>query len=52
LLVADILGAAALVTGSVTLYFQLTATPSREPRAATTLGVALAPSAVTFSFSH
>jgi hypothetical protein len=51
LLVADVLGAAALATGAVTLYFQLSKPSAHErPRSALSLGVA--PSGVAVRLAH
>jgi tetratricopeptide (TPR) repeat protein len=53
LLAADILGAAAVATGAVTLYFHLSGpTPRERPRTATTVSVGVLPSGVTLRLEH
>lgn len=53
LLVADVLGAAAVVTGATTLYFQLSRPSARErPAAATRLGLAVRPNGLSLRVEH
>jgi hypothetical protein len=53
LLAADILGVAAVATGAVTLYFQLSGpTPKERPRTATTVSLGVLPSGVTLRLEH
>jgi tetratricopeptide (TPR) repeat protein len=53
LLVADILGVAAAVTGAVTLYYQLSGPSSSErPRTATNVSLGLLPSGVALRLEH
>jgi tetratricopeptide (TPR) repeat protein len=53
LLAADILGAAAVVTGAVTLYFQLSGPSSSErPRSAASVSLGVLPSGVALRLEH
>ena len=51
LLVADVLGAAALVAGGATLYVQLSS-PSRKEQAATSMGLALTGNRISVTLQH
>lgn len=53
LLAADILGVAAVATGAVTLYFQLSGpTPSERPRTAAKVSLGMQPSGVALRLEH
>jgi hypothetical protein len=52
LLVADILAASAVVCGGVTLYFQLSRSPSSKAKAAAPLKLVFTASNVSVAFEH